>query len=130
MIQIHLPIILLPFFCNRITAIDEADPEEDEISQHHRIRDRANHKQVLQNEIIYYCNKDNPFGILGLVAAANVLGRTVYSVYPDIPNIFWREILHRRFEPVKPTSREPVAVMWTYHGTGQLQPNHFVSLVW
>jgi hypothetical protein len=78
---------------------------------------------------------DGWFGAFTLLAASNVTGRDVVSVYPSVAGRYvYCDVLNTTFHPRKPTSSSPVFIMWTRCGPPLMKnctwsSNHFVPLV-
>jgi hypothetical protein len=70
-------------------------------------------------------------GIWQFHAAANVLGRPVYSIYPKCELVNLRIDLHRKFLPhdEQLKLKSHVGIMWTKASNVSVQPNHFVPLL-
>ena len=89
----------------------------------------------LQDDVFRMRKNGSDMDAYAMAAAASVLGRPVFSVYPKYSGIFVRPDLHRVFLPRQPVPlASPVYILWTRtDGIEQepvrWKPNHFCLLL-
>ncbi|XP_060084700.1 uncharacterized protein LOC132563963 [Ylistrum balloti] len=90
-------------------------------------------KRIFRAEAMAVVRDKEYMGIWQLFALADMLGSTVFSVYPDLGGPVPKAVLGREINPLVLRHRKPLFIMWT-STREDLQkenwiPNHFVPLI-
>jgi hypothetical protein len=90
-------------------------------------------EQILNREIMKITKMNSYMGIWQMFALSSVLGRPLFSVYPNLGNAIVRNDLHRLIHPREIRSACISYVMWSSTRKdmtkGHWIPNHFVAVL-
>lgn len=88
---------------------------------------------IYQKEIVKISKNKTYMGIWQICSLSSVLGRPIFSVYPELGNVDVRRDLHRLVEPREKKQNSIAYIMWTTTRTDmRIQhwvPNHFVAVL-
>lgn len=88
---------------------------------------------IYQKEIVKISKNKTYMGIWQICSLSSVLGRPIFSVYPELGNVNVRRDLHRLVEPREKKQNSIAYIMWTTTRTDmRIQhwvPNHFVAVL-
>ena len=86
-------------------------------------------ENLYEAEVLQVAKNSSYCGIWQFFQAANVLGTTVVSHYPKVPNVHVSADFNRKMPPIIPSNAAPVHILWTYFKRTSGVPNHFVPLL-